>query len=63
MNTATPTKAQLRDALEAVLKHLGEMPHDWPSHGLRRAYSEAEDLLRPDEFTQRFMASAQRESA
>jgi hypothetical protein len=54
---ATPTKGQLRDALESLLKHLGEMPYDWPSHGLRRAYSEADELLYPDEFNQRFRAN------
>ena len=58
MKDTTPTKGQLRDALESVLKHLGEMPHDWPSRELFLAYSAAENLLRPDEFTERFMSQA-----
>ena len=44
-----------RAALEQLVKHLGEMPHDWPSRELYLAYSAAENLLRPDEFTERFM--------
>lgn len=55
MKDTTPTKGQLRAALESVIKHLGEMPKDWPSEDLFRAYSAAHDLLNPDEFTQRFM--------
>jgi hypothetical protein len=54
----TPTKTELRDALESLLKHLGDMPHDWPSRDLYLAYSRANNLLHPDEFTERFMARA-----
>lgn len=53
---SAPTADQIREALERVLRHLGEMPHDWPSRELFRAYSDAEELLRPDEFRARFMA-------
>ena len=53
------TAEQVREALERVLKHLGEMPHDWPSRELFLAYCDAENLLRPDEFTERFMGRAQ----
>jgi hypothetical protein len=55
MKPTTPTKQQLRDALKRLCDELGEMPHDWPSQGLRKAYSEATNLLDPDEFTERFM--------
>lgn len=51
-----PTRKQLIDALESLLKHLGEMPHDWPSRDLYLAYSRADNLLHPDEFTERFMS-------
>lgn len=54
MKDTTPTKGQLRDALEKVLKHLGEMSHDWPSRDLFRAYCDADELLHPDEFNRRF---------
>lgn len=60
MKDTTPTKGQLRDALEKLLKHLGEMPKDWPSRDLFRAYSEAHELLHPDEFTRRFVSNALR---
>ena len=56
MKDATPTKGQIRDALERVLKHLGEMPHDWPSRELFLAYCAADELLHPDEFNARFRA-------
>lgn len=56
MKDSTPTKGQLRDALERVLKHLGEMPHDWPSRDLFLAYCEADNLLHPDDFNDRFRA-------
>ena len=52
----TPTKAELRNALESLLRHLGDMPHDWPSRDLYLAYSRADNLLHPDEFTERFMS-------
>jgi hypothetical protein len=58
-----PTTDQLRDALERLLQHLGDMPHEWPSHPLFRAYCDANSLLHPDEFTERFMASATKEKA
>ena len=55
MKATTPTKAELRDALVRVCKHLGDMPHDWPSRDLFLAYCDASNLLEPDEFTARFM--------
>jgi hypothetical protein len=51
-----PSAKDVREALERLLRHLGEMPHDWPSRELFLAYCAAENLLRPDEFTERFMA-------
>ena len=57
MKDATPTKGQLRDALERLTKAVGEMPHNWPSQDLYKAYSAADDLLHPEknEFRDRFM--------
>lgn len=45
-----------REVLERLCKALGEMPHDWPSQDLYKAYKDAANLLDPDEFTERFMA-------
>lgn len=52
------TKQQLRDALERIVAELGETQHDWPSQALRKAYNDADNLLHPDEFRERFFAKA-----
>jgi hypothetical protein len=47
-----------RAALERLVAAVGEMPHDWPSQELRKAYNAAYDLLHPEEVAERdgFMA-------
>jgi hypothetical protein len=58
LKPTTPTKGELFDALKVLCDKLGEMPHDWPSQELFRAYCRATDLLDPDEFGERFRAQA-----
>lgn len=47
---------EVRQALEALCKALGELPHDALDQASFHAYSRAVDVLEPDEFRQRFMA-------
>lgn len=47
-----------RALLEALCKAVGDLPASETDQATRKAYSEATNALDPDEFTARFMASA-----
>lgn len=49
---------EVREALEALCRALGELPHDALDQASFYAYSRAVDVLEPDEFRERFQALA-----
>ena len=55
---STPSSRQLREALEALVAALGELPAGNLDQASEAAYRRAANLLDPDEFTERFMAQA-----
>lgn len=56
----TPGESKVRDALERLVKALGELPAGNLDQASESAYRHAANLLDPDEFTERFMASARK---
>lgn len=49
---------KLEGALTRLCKEVGEMPKEWPSQALYKAYFEASRVIESDEFTERFMAQS-----
>lgn len=57
---STPNSASVREALEKLVRALGELPAGNLDQASESAYRHAANLLDPDEFTGRFMASARK---